>query len=34
LLLSANAELLDDLEEAPETQNDDERGDFFQDTVQ
>lgn len=34
LLLGPDAELLDDLEEAPETQDDDEGGDFFEDAVQ
>jgi hypothetical protein len=33
LLFSTNAEFLNDLEEAPETEDDDERRDFFQDTM-
>jgi hypothetical protein len=34
LLLGADGELLDDFKEAPEAEDDDERGDFFEDAVQ
>lgn len=34
LFFGANAELLDDFEEAPETEDDDQRGDFFENAVE